>query len=967
MSDDRWQRVADLYQSAHDRAPEERSSFVSEASAGDSDLRREVESLLAEDDAAIVLDAPIGATAHSLLADNSAMRPGSFIGPYRIDNLLGSGGMGEVYRARDTKLNRDVAIKILPPAFAGDPERLARFKREAQLLASLNHPNIAAIYGFEDSAGVHALILELVEGPTLADRIADGSLHIDETLAIARQIADALECAHEAGIIHRDLKPANIKVRDDGTVKVLDFGLAKLAEPVGRTGLPAMTQSPTITTPAMTTAGIILGTAAYMSPEQAKAKPADKRSDIWAFGCVLYEMLTGKRAFEGEDVSDTLANVLKGEPDWTVIPPDVPPPIAQLMKACLEKNRPARIADASTLSYVLRQPAIDVRAAAKKSTGRTVAVAAITLVLGGTLGALAIRDRTAKLPPATLPISRLVIQIGSGNQFSTVGRHLLAFSPDGSRLVYVTNNQLYLRRLDSLDAVPIRGTLGASNANDVGPPGASAGRSPFFSPDGKWVGFWQANKLKKVLVDGGVPVDICEAHNPLGASWAPDDTILFGEGRDGIYRVSAAGGNPTLVIKSPGGSAHGPQLLPGGRAVLFTLRNDNDVWDEAAIVVQSLDSDRRDVLLRGTDARYLDTGHLVYVANGTLFAVPFDVMSRRVSGGPVALVEHVAQSPAQSGAAHYAISATGSLAYVSGTFTQQRLTTLFWVDRQGHETKLNAPGRQYVYPRISPDERRIALGILAEYQNLWIWDVGRETLEPMTAVHARQTSPAWMPDGHRLVFSAAGIWSIDVDTGAPPTLLLPPSSLPQLPTSVAPDGRLVFTTGDGNRIDLLTPSTSPRIDPLVGRSGMGAINGEVSPDGTMLAYQTNESGQFQVVVRAFSTVAGWHRQVSTGGGTRPAWSGDGRELFYVTPTGALMHVLVTPGSPASFGLPSPILEGPYLYTLPGIAGRMYDVSRKSGRFLMMKAEPDQQPHSDPDTIVVVQNWIEELKQKVPAR
>src|SRR5215813_12355794 len=344
MSDDRWERVANVYQAAQERAPEERLAFVRQALKGDSDLRREVELLLAQDENTNVIDRPIAAAAHSLLADNAGVQPGSFIGSYRIDSLLGVGGMGEVYRAHDPRLNRDVAIKILPPAFANDPDRLARFKREAQVLASLNHSNIAAIYGFEDSAGVHALVLELVEGPTLADRIAHAPLEINEALPIARQIADALEAAHEQGIIHRDLKPANIKVRDDGTVKVLDFGLAKLTEPPGvvqafRPAGPGgpegphyASQSPTITTPAMTAAGMILGTAAYMSPEQAKGRPADRRSDIWAFGCVLYETLTGKRAFNGEDVSETLAAILRAEPDWSALSADIDPRITVLMR-----------------------------------------------------------------------------------------------------------------------------------------------------------------------------------------------------------------------------------------------------------------------------------------------------------------------------------------------------------------------------------------------------------------------------------------------------------------------------------------------------------------------------------------------------------------------------------------------------------------------------------------------------------
>jgi hypothetical protein len=414
---------------------------------------------------------------------------------------------------------------------------------------------------------------------------------------------------------------------------------------------------------------------------------------------------------------------------------------------------------------------------------------------------------------------------------------------------------------------------------------------------------------------------------------------------------------------------HGPQLLPDGRSVLFTVRSDNETWNEAAIVVQSLDDEQRDVVFRGeTDAHYLDTGHLVYVANGTLFAVPFDARLRKITGDPVPLVEHVAQAPVQTGAAHYVVSPSGTLAYVAGSFGRLVAEqSLFWLDRDGRETKINAPVGRYAYPRLSPDDSRIAVTILTDYQKLWILDVLRRTLVPLTTNNTREIYPVWTADGRRVVFDAdqKGIWSQTVDSGAPATRLFPPSGFAQLPTSFAPDGRLVLTVGDGDRMDLLTVA-SAKAELLVARPGRAARNGEVSPDGTMLAYETNESGQWQIVVSSFPNVAGWHRQVSTDGGNMPAWRRDGRELFYLAHD-RLMAATVTSGAPASLGVPSAITDHPYSWTVAGVLGRLYDVSHTSDRFLVMKQEEESHPtdQNEPSSIVVVQNWIEELKHRVP--
>ena len=663
------------------------------------------------------------------------LSPGTRLGVYEVHSLLGAGGMGEVYRATDTKLKRPVAVKVLPAAVASDPERLARFQREAAVLAALNHPNIAAIYGVEDSSGTPALIMELVEGPTLADRIAEGAIPPDEALPIARQIAEALEAAHEQGIIHRDLKPANVKLRADGTVKVLDFGLAKVLDSAA-SAIDA-SQSPTITSPAMTGMGVILGTAAYMSPEQAKGRPADKRSDVWAFGAVLYEMLSGQRAFKGEDVSDTLAMVLKGEPEWHALPGEVSPLVVTLIRRCLEKDRRRRIAEFSTALFVIDESARVAAAASaqpasvRRRTGLAVVAAGTAAVIAGSAAWM--------LKPAaspSLPLARFTIALPADEQFSSTGRHVVALSPDGTQIAYGANGRLYLRAMDQLDAVPIRGTEGAGNMT---------GRSPFFSPDGQWIGFWQNDQLKKVSVTGGAPVVLCAALNPWGASWAADNTILYGQGADGIWRISGDGGTPENVVTVDAGQiAHGPQLLPGGRAILFTLARNND-WDAAQIVVQSLDTGTRRVVLEGgSDARYVSTGHLVYALGSTLLGVPFDAATLAVTGGPVPLVEAVARAPRgagplgpgpQTGAAHFAMSSDGALIYapadaVAGFLERPR--TLVWVDREGRETPLKTPARAYVYPRLSPDGTRAAVDTRDQENDIWILDLARETLTRLT-------------------------------------------------------------------------------------------------------------------------------------------------------------------------------------------------------------------------------------------
>jgi serine/threonine-protein kinase len=916
-----------------------------------------------------------------------ALSPGTRLGPYEILSSLGVGGMGEVYRAHDTALGRDVAIKILPDTFAHDPERLARFGREARTLAALNHPHIAHVYGFERSADVQALVMELVEGPTLADRIAQGAVPVDEALHIARQIAEALEAAHESEIIHRDLKPANVKVRDDGTVKVLDFGLAKALEPAS--GSPSASQSPTITTPAMTQAGVILGTAAYMAPEQAKGRPADTRSDVWSFGCVLYEMLTGKRAFDGEDVPETLAAVLRGDPDWSVPPADVPLAIRTLLRGCLVKDRRHRVADASTALFVIDHHADFVATrdavippampATHVSIWRTAIPVAILIVVA----LVAAYAGWHFKPGAPRSVARFPIPLGAGDVLTGP----LALSPDGTRLAYSANDRLYLRSFDRLDAVQVAG-------GDT-PPLASP-RTPFFSPDGQWLGYWESGQLKKVSVSGGAPVTLATVTPPpAGVTWGGDNTILFGRGSSGIWRVSGDGGTPERIIAVEAGErAHGPQLLPDGRTVLFTLARTAS-WDEAQIVVQSLDgATRKTVISGGTDARYLPTGHLVYALGNNVLAVPFDPTSGRVNGGPVSLIQGVVRfgGNISGNSAAFAVSPAATLVYAPTSSGTSMRRMLVWVDRNGREEAIPAPPRAYTYPRLSPDGSRLAVTFPDEKENMdiWILNLESQTWARLTSDPSRDTEPTWTPDGQRIIFTSTrtgeiGLFSQAANgTGTAERLSelnRQGSALPAL----SPDGRhilLRYAELGNSYIAILDlrpaepggPALSARvgtIKPLV-KTEFEEYNAEIAPSGRWLAYQSNSSGVFEVNVRPFPDIAAGLWTVSTAGGAEPVWARDGGELFYRAPNGAVMRVSIAPESTWKASAPAPLFGGTsYAFSgsgdLRGALARTYDVSPDGKRFLMLKNGEAPVPTSTAPHIVVVQNWFEDLKRLVPVK
>ena len=904
-----------------------------------------------------------------------ALTPGTRLGPYEIIAQIGEGGMGEVYRATDTKLKRDVAVKVLPAALAADPERLARFQREAEVLASLNHPNIAAIYGLEEAAQTKALVMELVEGPTLADRIAQGAISVDEALPIAKQIAEALEAAHEQGIIHRDLKPANVKLRPDGVVKVLDFGLAKALEPTDAMS-PGMSQAPTITTPAMTQAGMILGTAAYMSPEQAKGKPVDKRADVWAFGAVLYEMLTGRRAFQGDGVSETLAKVIEREPDFDALPAGVPARVSQTLRVCLRKDQKQRIGDMQNLRLALEgafetgvSQGVGALAGAQPAWRRGVPLAFASLVTAVIVGIGAWSLWPSAEPPVA---SRFEHVLPGGAVFRGTGQRVMAFSADGRHFVYNTQEGLYLRPMGALETRLIPGTETVST-------------NPFFSPDGDSVGIWDAaGQLQRMSIAGGAPVAMATGLSaPFGTSWGADGTILVGQPQ-GILRVSVDDGTPELVIPArEGEQLDGPQLLPDGDSVVFSVTTATLDWDQAQIVVQSLRTGERTMVVQGgSAARYLPSGHLLYAVGNTLFAVAFDADRLETRGGPVPVVQDLSRpGPGSTAAANYAVSDRGTLVYLSevglGALGAQIATSraLVWVDRQGREDPLAAPPRVYSYPRLSPDGTQVAVDIRDAESEIWVWHLARGTLTRLTFNPGLDRFPVWSPDGRRVAFNSVrgdmaggagdAFWQAADGTGQAEQLSEDPRQT--FPNAFTPDGRRLLVSGaigGGNsdeNVGIVEVGELGLVTPLLGTT-FEERNAEVSPDGRWLAYESNESGQLEVYVRPFPDVDGGRWQVSTSGGTQPVWAPDGRELFYRSGD-ALLSVRVEMAESFVFVSPVELFSGEYA---PTLGGRNYDVSPDGQRFLMLKvATSDPAEAPSPARFIIVENWLSELERLVP--
>ena len=881
--------------------------------------------------------------------------------------------MGLVYRARDTKLNREVALKVLPDSFASDPDRLARFTREAQTLASLNHPNIAHIHGLEELGGVRALVMELVEGDDLSQRIAKGAIPIDDALPIAKQIADALEAAHEQGIVHRDLKPANIKVRSDGTVKVLDFGLAKALDTKPSGATADVTAAPTVTSPAMTHAGMILGTAAYLSPEQARGKTVDKRADIWAFGAVLYEMLTGRRAFADEDVSLTLSKVLQREPDFDALPPSVPARVVQAIRVCLRKDPKQRAGDIRDVRLALEgafetaaphAAALPAVAAPRSVVDR--ALPAVSAVLVVALGiALWAPWRSEK--PVDRPLVRLDVDLGADAAFPTFNNGTsLAISPDGMRLVFVSGGRLFTRRLDRPTATELSGTQGASQ--------------PFFSPDGQWVGFGARGKVHKISVEGGPIVPVGDVGGVFaGASWAEDGFIFVGDGGGGkgLLQLPDTGGTAKILAPADGAELQvEPQVLPGGKALVFASGNASSGVDSYTIEVLTLADGRRKVVIRGGQSpRYLaspdGTGHLVYVNKATLFAIPFDLATLETRGTAVPVLDDVAYG-FQMNAGLFAVSRAGTLIYRRARSASAAMTTMQWISPSDGVTSkkepLQATPGAYQTPRLSPPPgKRIAL-VISEgaNQDIYVYDPQRDVFTQKT-FGGVNLSPVWSSNGQYIVFEkiGQGLFQARADDASQPQALML-RTIPQLPSSLSPDGKQLAyfeasriwalpLQDQGGQLKAGTPEQFIK-------SAFADQWPSISPDGRWLAYQSNQSGKFEVYVRAFppsATSSGGQWQVSNNGGTFPHWSRTG-QLVYQS-ADQLMIVSYSVNGP-TFIAGKPRV---WIASLSGASGNGWDLDPDGKRVVALIPEGTAKAPPPEHEIVMLQNFDDELRRRVP--
>ena len=891
----------------------------------------------------------------------SAPLLGRRLGPYEIGALLGAGGMGEVYRARDTALGRDVAIKILPSAFTADPERRARFEREARLLAALNHPHIGGIYGLEQREGIHGLVLELVEGETLAASLGAGPLPVGEALAIARQVAEALEAAHEKGIVHRDLKPGNVILTRDGVVKVLDFGLAK----AGAAGSPDQTHSPTLTAGGTET-GVILGTAGYMSPEQARGKIVDKRADIWAFGCVLYEMLTGRRAFGGDTVSDTLVAILDRQPAWEQLPAShagVHSSAAATLSREGSEAPPARH----------RRCADRDRRGARSSGGGA---------FRGSPGAPPPSERRARDTSGAPRGSR---HRRAGDSVREAARPAPASRGSLSRCRRTWSStrrsrSLRMAGLSSTAAgmtrAPVCTSVPSTPSSRCRSGARKVGRLPFFSPDGASVGFWAGRALKTVPLEGGAARTVYEAGGGGLGAWLSDDTIVFASDFRGLRRVPASGGEAlqvTTVDDRRGELSHrSPVALPGERAVLLTVHLGGR--DTQRVDVVSLDSGRRSALIQGNGGHFLPTGHLLFQRNGSLWVAPFDQKRSTLTGQPMAVIEGVAI--ALDWAPIVSLGQDGSLAYATGGGDPYPPRTLVWVDRLGREERIEAPTRAWWWPQVSPDGRRLGFHIMDPVNmDAWIYELERGPLVRMTYDARQDGYPLWTPDGKRVAFwsrqagGAANLYMRSADlTGADVRLTTSPNG--QVPFAWARGGSLLVfqeDTPDTNMDIGVVPIEPGRAPELLIRGPSDEAHPSLSPDGRWIAYQSNSSGRWEVYVQPFPGLAGrW--QVSTQGGLSPIWHPNGRELFFRNGRAVLSVPVETAGASFRHENPRVLFEGEYVPEgVEGYSARSYDLSPDGRRFLMMKELAGHEAGAETRQIVVISRWIEELKRRIATK
>ena len=915
-----------------------------------------------------------------------SLTPGTRLGIYEVTAKIGEGGMGEVYQARDTTLDRDVALKVLPEVFTADPDRLARFQREAKVLASLNHPNIGAIYGLEAAGDTQALVLELIEGPTLADRIAEGPIPVEEALTIAKQIADALEVAHDQGIVHRDLKPANVKVRSDGTVKVLDFGLAKAVTPeVGGTG---GSDAATMSLSAATQVGMVVGTAAYMSPEQAKGKVVDKRTDIWAFGAVLYEMLTGARAFPGDDVSDTFASVLAREPALDGLPASVSAGVRRLLTRCLEKNQQKRLRDLTEgflqmedVAARAEVPTVSVAPARPLQLWQKPIPVLAAILLAAIATGLGVWILT---PPGFAPVSRFNYELPGDQSFQNSSLSLVAFSPDGSRFLYNTVEGLYLRTLDAEESRLLSGTI----ANV---------RNPVFSPDGEWVVYFSMNEqqLKKIAISGGAPVTLVNAGVPFGISWETDGTILFGQPA-GVMRVSENGGTAELVVEAlDEEQVHGPQLLPGEEWILFSSTTVPGIsrWNDGSVVAESVETGERQLLITGgSDARYLASGHLVYALESVLFAVAFDLGRMEVTGGPVSVVEGLerASTPqGNSGTGHFSVSTGGNLVYVEGGTALGQERTLALVDRSGRTERLDLPPNQYVAPRLSPDGGRLAVQTDGDRSVIWTYDLsGGRAIQRLT-VDGNNYRPVWSPDGERIAFASdrngpIGLYWQNADgSGVAEQLTTADEGTAHWPEAWSPDGQtLVYkveqTSAGGwniqtNEMDLWLLSVENPDERQVFAADpypVLEVGATFSPDGEWLAYTVGDGQavEFEIWAQPFPPT-GERRRISQEFGVMPTWAQDGEELFYrpISQTPGMRQTLrsisVSTTPSFTFSTEQPVSIGDFLSFS---FYRSFDITAdRQSVLVVLPAEQTGGDEAPQPQLHVVLNWFEELKERIP--
>jgi serine/threonine-protein kinase len=917
-----------------------------------------------------------------------ALEPGKQLGSFEISRMLGVGGMGEVYCAHDSKLDRDVAIKVLPEAFALDAERLGRFNREARLLASLDHPNICAVYDLYEEDGVQFMVMPLIDGDTLADRIERGPIPVSDALPIFAQIAEALEAAHEQGIIHRDLKPGNIKVSEDGKIKVLDFGLGKATTPDSTK---------------MSQEGVILGTPVYMSPEQARGKPVDKRTDIWAFGCCLYEALTGNLPFQGKTISDTLAKVLERDPDWEVLPEDTPQAVRVLLRKCLQKDSNRRLRDIGdaridVFDLITESGRVEAVAGEAETSPRRSHALAASVALGAVIVAVALflALRTEVPPSESEPIRRYSINLSPDAPLRRMeadgGGTGIALSPDGMLLAYVADTgsnqrQLFLRRLDQLgDARPIAGTEHAVSA--------------FFSPDSRWIGFFTKDKLKKVSVQGGSPVTLCDITVDLGASWGDDGHIVFSSGmRQGVKRISAAGGPVENLMDESFMETHGlflvasPVVLPGGKSVLFTCMAGMS-WSDVRIAALTLETGEvKFLVVGGLGYGFHPTGHLIYGQERAMMAAPFDAGRLEITGPAVPVTEENMELQRRFKVPiHLDFSAEGTLVYVPGSEDPPEVSvarTLVWVDREGNEEPIHAPTRPYSEVELSPDGTNVAVRFndpldSSDQEDIWILDLTREpvTQQRITYEPEGAFAPVWTPDGQRVVFGTLREDGFNLSSkaanGTGPVETLHVSGAPLLAYAWSADGSsLIFhqiidpgSSNYNNDIWVLSFDGEPTARPLMAES-YGELHPAISPDGRWIAYETHEikiPGGHNIYIRPFPNIDDGKWLISTRGGEYPIWAPDGRELYYWAYSGQMTAVRIETEPEFAVGNPEELFGGEYLTFT---ANRPYDISPDGQRFLMIKEDKEAREAAEaaktpPITeLIVVDNWDELLKGITP--